>query len=113
MNMKTTLRQTDQQRRFYQDQEFNCPLPPKSSSRLTIGQRVAAVFSQIQQWRPAVSLFQAEPEIREYVDEMGRMLWQVYDPTHDRQFDFDSQFELLSWLEERHRCPSRPAAFFV
>ncbi|WAL59691.1 hypothetical protein [Thermocoleostomius sinensis] len=99
MPLKTKPARTRQQWRSYLALEFQQQSPTQQSS---IGQKIAAVLSRIQHSLPTFSFFQSEPEIQERVDTQGNVQWHVYDPNSDCVLDFNSQSELLSWLEERH-----------
>jgi hypothetical protein len=113
MKLKTKSTRTRQQWRSYLELEFQQRQPVAQPSKPSIGQKMAATFSQIQRSLQNFSFFQAEPEIQERVDAQGNVQWQVYDPASDCVLDFSSQSDLLSWLEERHASPSRSAFFDI
>jgi hypothetical protein len=43
-----------------------------------------------------------EPQIHEVLTPSGKVIWRVYDFADDCSVEFDSEQEVLVWLEERH-----------
>jgi hypothetical protein len=43
-----------------------------------------------------------EPRIREITDRSGVTHWRVYDPQTDRSLRFDTETEVLQWLDRRY-----------
>jgi hypothetical protein len=112
MTLKTKPTRTRQQWRSYLELEFQQSPSVVRPAKQSIGQKIAAAFRQMQHSLQTFSFFQQEPDIQERVDNQGNVQWQVYDPLNDSILDFDSQSDLLSWLEERHHSPARFSAFF-
>jgi hypothetical protein len=46
---------------------------------------------------------ETEPRIKELVTDSGKILWQIEDPLHHQSLEFDSEEQVVIWLEERHR----------
>lgn len=44
-----------------------------------------------------------EPRIREFVDRTGLTYWRVYDPISNEFLRFNTDADVVTWLEERHQ----------
>jgi hypothetical protein len=67
--------------------------------------RAAKLLSLLQQiWHNFCEFWErgTEPRIWQVKDRSGKLRWKVYDPVKDRSMLFDSEQEVLIWLEQRH-----------
>lgn len=59
-------------------------------------------------WRSLVTALSNNIEMRVWktVDKTGRSLWKLYDPITGETFDFNSENEVRTWIEESYNRPS-------
>ena len=59
-------------------------------------------------WRSLVTALSNNLEMRVWktVDKTGRSLWKLYDPITGETFDFNSENEVRTWIEESYNRPS-------
>jgi hypothetical protein len=65
-------------------------------------------------WRSLVAALGDNLEMRVWKteDKTGRSLWKLYDPISGETFDFDSENEVRTWIEESYnRLPMRERSF--
>ncbi|PSM49770.1 hypothetical protein C7Y66_07290 [Chroococcidiopsis sp. CCALA 051] len=60
-------------------------------------------------WRSLVTAWSHNAEMRVWQteDKIGRSLWKLYDPITGETFDFNSENEVRTWIEESYNRPLR------
>lgn len=58
-------------------------------------------------WRSLVTALSQNAEMRVWKteDKTGRLLWKLYDPITGETFDFNSENEVRTWIEESYNRP--------
>lgn len=84
---------TFQQQRNYEKLE---QLPPQLKEKVWIA------LQQLQEdYLEFWSSVSEEPKVRQDVDSLGNVYWEVYDPQHHYTLHFDDEQKLLAWLDEK------------
>ncbi|MBE9178849.1 hypothetical protein IQ268_09785 [Oculatella sp. LEGE 06141] len=74
-----------------------------ASTKLSIWPNLKQVWQRLSHWWDGNN----EPEIYEIFCPSGVVFWEVNDQFNNERYQFDTEDQVLTWLENRHRQPSR------